>query len=536
MQRFAELFEALDTTTSTNAKVAAIVAYLRSVEPLDAAWATYVLIGRRPKRSVGPALLRRWLGEEAGLPEWLVEDAYASVGDLAETIALLVQPDLARVRASPALGLGEWFEQRILPLRRLEEGAQRTQVTHWWRSLCYRESFLVNKLLTGSLRVGVSRTLVTRALAELLDRPRVEIERGLIGDWQPGVEFWQALSAGTTSTGLLHPYPFYLASPLEQPVVELGDRERWLAEWKWDGIRGQIVRRENECVLWSRGEELITDRFPEIVAAARWLPSGTVLDGEVLAWRGDAPLPFAKLQKRIGRKTVSQAVLGEAPARFLAYDLLERNGADLRAATLRTRRAALAEVLEGAPPELGISQPLHAPDWQSLATLRADARRLGVEGVMLKDWDAPYGAGRQRGAWWKWKIDPLTFDGVMIYAAAGHGRRSNLYTDYTFAVWDGAELVPVAKAYSGLTDAEIRELDRWIRAHTRERFGPVRSVETVQVFELAFEGIAASPRHKSGIAMRFPRILRWRKDKPPAEANTLADLKRVLASQTGQAA
>jgi DNA ligase-1 len=530
VQRFAELFEALDTTTSTNAKVAAMVAYLRSVDPLEAAWATYVLIGRRPKRSVGPALLRRWLGEEAGLPEWLVDDAYASVGDLAETIALLVQPDPALVRESAALGLGQWFEQRILPLHRLEESAQRAQVTHWWRSLCYRESFLVNKLLTGSLRVGVSRTLVTRALAELLDRPRVEIERGLIGAWEPGEGFWHSLGAGTTSTGLLHPYPFYLASPLEQPVEELGDRERWLAEWKWDGIRGQIVRRENECVLWSRGEELITDRFPEVIAAARWLPSGTVIDGEVLAWRGAAPLPVAKLQKRIGRKNVSQSVLAEAPARFRAYDLLERDGEDLRAGALRARRAALAEVLQGAPAEFGLSQPLEAPDWETLGKLRGDARRLGVEGVMLKDWDAPYGAGRQRGAWWKWKIDPLTFDGVMIYAAAGHGRRSNLYTDYTFGVWDGGELVPVAKAYSGLTDAEIRELDRWIRARTRERFGPVRSVDPVQVFEIAYEGIAASPRHKSGIAMRFPRILRWRQDKPAAEASTLADLKRVLAN------
>jgi len=529
MQRFAELFEALDTTTSTNAKVAAMVAYLRSVAPVDAAWAVYVLIGRRPKRSIGPALLRRWLGEEAGLPDWLVEDAYASVGDLAETIALLVQPDAALVQESASLGLAQWFHDRILPLRSQDEATQREQVTRWWRSLCYRESFLVNKLLTGSLRVGVSRTLVTRALAELLDRPRVEIERGLIGEWQPGERFWRELVAGTTASGLLHPYPFYLASPLEQPVAELGARERWLAEWKWDGIRGQLVRREGECVLWSRGEEIITDRFPEIIAAARSLPSGTVLDGEVMAWRDDAPLPFSSLQTRIGRKTVSKAVLSAAPARFVAYDLLEHDGMDLRDGSLRARRDALAALLRDAPPELGISQELPTPDWEGLATLRASARARGVEGIMLKDWESPYGAGRQRGAWWKWKIDPLVFDAVMIYAAAGHGRRSNLYTDYTFAVWDGEALVPVAKAYSGLTDEEIRELDRWIRAHTRERFGPVRSVEPVQVFELAYEGIAASPRHKSGIAVRFPRILRWRQDKPAAEANTLDDLRRVLA-------
>lgn len=536
MQRFAELFEALDTTTSTNAKVAAMVAYLRSAEPLDAAWATYVLIGRRPKRSVGPALLRRWLGEEAQLPDWLVEDAYASVGDLAETIALLVQPDAALVNEAATLNLAAWFQDRILPLRKLDEAEQRAQVTSWWRSLCYRESFLVNKLLTGSLRVGVSRTLVTRALAELLDRPRVEIERGLIGEWEPSEAFWHDLAAGTTASGLLHPYPFYLASPLEQPAQDLGPRERWLAEWKWDGIRGQIVRRENQCVLWSRGEELITERFPEIIAAARALPSGTVLDGEVLAWRDGAPLPFATLQKRIGRKTVSQTVLTQAPARFLAYDLLEKDGVDLRGGTLRARRAALSELLHEAPPALGISQPLHEGSWDGLAALRDKARALGVEGLMLKDWNSPYGAGRQRGAWWKWKIDPLVFDGVMIYAAAGHGRRSNLYTDYTFAVWDGAALVPVAKAYSGLTDEEIRELDRWIRTHTRERFGPVRSVEPVQVFELAYEGIAASPRHKSGVAVRFPRIVRWRQDKPAAEADTLANLKQVLARQSGAAA
>jgi DNA ligase-1 len=536
MQRFAELFEALDTTTSTNTKVAAMVAYLRSVSPMDAAWATYVLIGRRPKRSIGPALLRRWLSEEAGLPDWLVEDSYASVGDLAETIALLVQPDPALVEQAEPLGLAQWFHDRILPLRSLDEVSQREQVTHWWHSLCYRESFLVNKLLTGSLRVGVSRTLVTRALAELLERPRVEIERGLIGEWQPGERFWSDLAAGTTASGLLHPYPFYLASPLEQPAAALGERDRWLAEWKWDGIRGQIVRREGECVLWSRGEELVTDRFPEIIAAARTLPSGTVLDGEVLAWRGDAPLPFSSLQKRIGRKTVSQAVLNEAPARFLAYDLLEKDGMDLRGGTLRARREALEALLRDAPPVLGISHPLESADWESLASLREGARAQGVEGIMLKDWDSPYGNGRQRGAWWKWKIDPLVFDAVMIYAAAGHGRRSNLYTDYTFAVWDGDALVPVAKAYSGLTDEEIRELDRWIRAHTRERFGPVRSVEPVQVFELAYEGIAASTRHKSGVAVRFPRILRWRKDKPAAEADTIADLRQVLALHSGAAA
>jgi len=528
MQRFAELFEALDTTTSTNAKIDAMVAYFRAAEPADAAWATYVLIGRRPRRSVGPALLRRWLGEEAGMPDWLVEDSLAAVGDLAETIALLVEQDPALREESSTLSLADWFEARILPLRDLDEAAQKAAVTRWWRTLRDRECFLVNKILTGSLRVGVSRTLVTRALAALLERPRVDIERGLIGEWQPSAQFWRDLAGGTGADGLLHPYPFYLASPLDRPVAELGARERWLAEWKWDGIRGQIVRREDQCELWSRGEEIISAQFPEIIAAARALPPGTVLDGEVLAWRDDAPLPFAQLQKRLGRKSPGASIMAEAPVRFLAYDLLEKDGEDLRGGSLRARRAAMTQLLVQAPPQIGISAPLPEEDWDTLASLREGSRARGVEGVMLKDRESPYGAGRQRGAWWKWKIDPLTFDGVLVYAAAGQGRRSNLYTDYTFAVWDGDALVPVAKAYSGLTDAEIQELDRWIRAHTRERFGPVRSVDPVHVFELAFEGISASSRHKSGVALRFPRILRWRRDKPAAEADRLEDFRGRL--------
>ena len=295
MQRFADLFEALDTTTSTNARVEAMVAYFRAAHPADAAWATQVLIGRRPRRSVGPAQLRRWLGEESGLPDWLVEDSLAAVGDLAETIALLVEPDPARRDAAAPLSLADWFEARLLPLREQDGIAQRAAVTGWWRTLPYRESLLVNKLLTGSLRVGVSRTLVVRALAMLFGRSRADIERALIGAWQPSAQFWQALAQGSVPGGVSHPYPFFLASPLDRPVEELGPRAQWLAEWKWDGIRGQLVRRGDECVLWSRGEEIITGQFPEIAAAAKSLPAGTVLDGEILCWRGDAPLPFALL-------------------------------------------------------------------------------------------------------------------------------------------------------------------------------------------------------------------------------------------------
>jgi DNA ligase-1 len=534
VRRFAALFEALDTTTATNLKVAAMVGYFRAAPPSDAAWALYILSGRRPRRLLGPALLRRWLVEASGLPEWLVEETYAAVGDLAETIALLVSHDpLGGGAQAPAEAtLAEWFEQRLLPLRGLDEAAQRAAVTAWWRGLAYRESFLVNKLLTGALRVGVSQTLVARALAEALEVPRAHVEHVLTGDWQPTPQFWTRLATpGNDLADPSQPYPFYLASPLEQPPSALGVRADWIAEWKWDGIRGQLVRRAGQAFLWSRGEELVSARFPEIVAAAaRQLRDGCVLDGEVLAWVDERPLPFAQLQQRIGRTRLTPAILAKIPARFLAYDLLELAGVDLRGEPLAVRRAHLQALLSDAPAELAVSPALEAADWDALAGARHAARERGVEGLMLKALGSPYGSGRQRGAWWKWKIEPYTVDAVMLYAHPGHGRRSNLYTDYTFGVWRDGELVPVAKAYSGLADAEIATLDRWIRGHTRERFGPVRSVEPTQVFELAYEGIAASPRHKSGIALRFPRIRRWRHDKPAAEADTLAALRAVLAT------
>jgi DNA ligase 1 len=530
VRRFAELFESLDTTTSTRAKVEALREYFGKADPVDAVWAVYVLIGRRVKRAVGPSLLRTWLLEEAGLPAWLIEETYGSVGDLAETIALLVAREGPGEGTGVDVSLATWFTDRILPLGGQDAAGQRRHVVAWWRDSSYLECFLVNKLLTGALRVGVSRSLVTRALAEHFDQPRVQIERALIGNWSPSTDFWTALAQNAANLHVAHPYPFYLASPLDGLPEQLGPREQWLAEWKWDGIRGQIVCRQGGCSLWSRGEEIITERFPEIVGAP--LPDGTVLDGEVLAWQGERALPFARLQERIGRRKLTAKILRDVPARFVAYDLLESEGEDLRARPLRERRERLSGLLgRVASPVLSISPAVTETSWAALTAVREQARSRGVEGLMLKAWDSAYGTGRQRGSWWKWKIDPFVFDGVLLYAAPGHGRRSNLYTDYTFGVWQGDTLVPVAKAYSGLTDLEIRDLDKWIRAHTRERFGMVRSVDPWQVFELAYEGIAASSRHKSGIALRFPRMLRWRSDKPAAEADTLADLQQVLAEQ-----
>lgn len=528
MRAFAELYDEIDTTTSTNLKVAAMSRYFRSAPPADAAWAAYILSGRRLKRFIGPSLLYRWLVEASGLPEWLVDESYSSVGDMAEAIALLMETDES-TKVATDVPLAEWIDERLLPLRDEDEAQQREAIVGWWRTLPYRECFLLNKLLTGELRVGVSELLVTRALSEVLDVSRADVARRMMGEWQPGAAFWEALKSGDLpATDLSAPYPFYLASPLDEDVQSLGPPADWQIEWKWDGIRGQLIRRNSQCFIWSRGEDLVTERFPEVVEAATWLPNGVVLDGEIVAWRDEAVRPFSDLQQRIGRKKLSAGILREVPVRFLAYDLLEHDGVDIRALPMHERRARLEALLKGAPSVLSLSPLVEAATWEELAALRAESRSRSVEGLMLKARASPYGTGRQRGPWWKWKIEPYSFDAVMVYAQPGHGRRSNLYTDYTFGVWKDGELVPVAKAYSGLSNSEIAELDRWIRAHTVEKFGPVRAVEPVQVFELAYEGIAASSRHKSGIALRFPRIARWRTDKPASEADTLENLQAVL--------
>lgn len=532
MRAFSELYEELDTTTSTNLKVAAMVRYFNSAAPADAAWATYILSGRRLKRFIGPALLRRWLVEASALPEWLVEESSASVGDLAETVALLMESELTRASGTPDIPLATWIEDRLLPLREVGEEQQHAAIAEWWRTLPYRECFILNKLLTGELRVGVSELLVTRALSEVLHIERADVTRRIMGEWRPSAPFWEGLrSTAPPTSDPAAPYPFYLASPLEgDPPETLGPVSNWLGEWKWDGIRSELIRREGKCFIWSRGEDLVTERFPEITAAAAALPDGVVLDGELVAWRDGAIRPFAELQQRIGRKKLSPAILERVPVRFLAYDLLEESNTDIRSLPLHERRERLETLLRNAPDILGLSPAINATTWGELANLRGESRARAVEGLMLKALDSPYGTGRQRGSWWKWKIEPFSFDAVMLYAEPGHGRRSNLYTDYTFGVWSAGELVPVAKAYSGLSNDEIAELDRWIRAHTTEKFGPVRQVEQTQVFELAYEGIAASSRHKSGIALRFPRIVRRRADKPAAEADKLSDLQTVLAA------
>jgi DNA ligase-1 len=528
MHEFAELYRALDETTKTSLKVAAMVRYFRRASAAEAAWAVYFLIGRKPRQIVPVRQLCDWACEVSGVPQWLFGESYDAVGDLAETIALLLPTSQAA--AAALLPLDDWVEKRLLPLRDLEVTRQREGVLQAWRDLDAHQAFVWNKLITAGFRVGVSQQLVIRALAEVSGLDAPTIAHRMMGEWSPTAAFFQMLvgqEAGDSDAS--RPYPFFLAHPLEGDVAGLGDLADWQTEWKWDGIRAQLVRRGGRVFLWSRGEELVTDRFPEIVEAALQLPSGVVLDGEILPCKGGEVLPFQMLQKRIGRKTLSKRLLEEVPVVLMTFDLLEAGGQDVRGEPLHKRRQRLTDLLaQTGDPRLRTSPVLTASMWQELTLQRTQSRELKVEGLMLKRRDSPYGVGRQRGDWWKWKIEPYTVDAVLIYAQRGSGKRASLYTDYTFGVWDKGTLVPVAKAYSGLTDAQILQVDAFIRLHTLERFGPVRTVKPELVFELAFEAIQASTRHKAGVAVRFPRMLRWRTDKRPEDADTLERLRALV--------
>jgi DNA ligase-1 len=530
MKRFAALFATLDATTKTGAKTTALTDYFRAAPEADRVWTVALLSGRRPKRTVNATELRTWAAQAAGIPLWLFEESYTIVGDLAETIALVLP--VATQPTDPGL---DATLRALIRLAGQPAEVRRDFILHHWSILGTEERYVFNKLITGGFRMGVSQGLMTRALAEVTGVDTSEMAHRLMGGWDPATTSFAALT-GAVANGAgagARPYPFALASPLESAPESLGPTEDYLAEWKWDGIRGQIIARPGAFAVWSRGEDLITDRFPEFSPLQDHLPPGTVLDGEIVAWGGTAPLPFADLQKRIGRKSVPKRLLTEAPARFLAYDLLEDAGTDLRDAPLSQRRARLEALIAALPPGLPIlTSDVVGGDWATRVATRAQARGMMAEGLMLKRLASPYHTGRKRGDWWKWKLDPFSVDAVMIYAQAGHGRRANLFTDFTFAVRDGNALVPFTKAYSGLTDAEFTEITRWVGKHTLERFGPVRRVTPELVFEIGFEGIQSSPRHKSGIALRFPRMLRWRRDKGVEDIDHIDALRALLALET----
>ncbi len=572
VEAFAQLYTRLDRTTRLSQKAAALRAYFETADPRDAAWALSVLTGRRLIRAVSSKRLRKWVGEVADLPDWLVNESYDAVGDLSEALALLLPPPTQRGPAGlqPRLqegptGLNPRLQGRaaglqprlhrviqewILPLEHMDEAGQRASLLETWDRLDAGERFVFHKLISGSFRVGVSKKGVINAFAAAAGVEPAVMQHRLLSKWEPTPEAYARLLSGAGGDDPGRPYPFYLADQLDAPPAEaLGDRDLWQAEWKWDGIRAQLIHREGLAMVWSRGEELITGGFPELADVARELPSGTVLDGEVLAWEGARegigsrdepgghPLPFAMLQKRLNRKGVERMLFVDVPVVFMAYDLIEQDGRDLREMPTTQRRERLDAVVQEAAPRcdghLLLSPLIDAPTWASLGLIRGESRARGVEGVMLKRRDTPYRAGRVKGDWWKWKVDPHSVDCVMIYAQRGNGKRASLFSDYTFGVWTGdtpgeGELVPVAKAYTGLTDEELGKVDAWIKRHTLGRKGPVRMVQPVQVFELAFEAIQESDRHRSGVALRFPRMARWRTDKRADEADTLAHLRRLI--------
>jgi DNA ligase-1 len=536
LETFSKLFHNIDETTSTLEKVRVLKTYFQEEDRKNSVWALYLLMGRARKRTVTSKVLRDYFLKLSGLPEWLVEECYFHVGDSAEAITLLLRNtkfETGQSQSVPApipVHLHRWLEERVPALKLMDEEKRRDQIWGWWAELDEKQTFVLNKVLTGSFRVGVSDKLVVRSLSQAIGVPEQVLAHRLMGQWKPDAEFFSKLvSHADDELPLSQPYPFFLAYPLQNEKDVTRNISRWQAEWKWDGIRAQVIRREGQLFIWSRGEDLITDQFPELAKDFGKIPNGTVLDGEIVAWSRGKPLSFNHLQKRLGRKNVSGRDMRETPVHLVAYDLLEHEGEDIRSKSLIERQSLLKEVIKiSGCRYLHISAPFLVKSREGLKAKRENARERGVEGLMLKDMSSSYGVGRRKGFWWKYKVDPFSLDAVLIYAQAGSGKRASLFTDYTFALWKDDELVPFAKAYSGLSNAEIGELDRWIRRNTIERFGPVRSVRPCHVFEIGFDGISLSRRHKSGVAVRFPRILRWRRDKKYPEADTVQSARDLI--------
>jgi len=527
MKRFVQLIQRLELSNKTNGKIGALIQYFEEADEKDKVWVVALFTGKKPKRPVKAALLKQWTIELTGIPEWLFTESYANVGDLSETIALLLPP---AVNASDRR-LHRWIED-LQDLEGKDDEEKKVFILNAWNQLETNERFVFNKLISGNFRIGVSDKMLVNALAKQSSLESAQITHSIMGKWDPyTMTFDEIINGYHVNTESSWPYPFCLAYALDTEPEKLGNISDWQAEWKWDGIRGQIVKRNGELFVWSRGEELVTAQFPELHFLSDMLPDGTVIDGEILVVKDKAVLPFSTLQQRLNRKTISKKLLEEAPIGFFVYDLLEYEAQDFRAEPLRKRREILEELIKGLNSETVLLSPIvTCSSWNELAEARMISRNINSEGIMLKNLNSPYHSGRKRGDWWKWKINPYTVDAVMIYAQKGSGRRASFFTDYTFAVRDGENFVTIAKAYSGLTDKEIKEVNSFVTKNAIEKFGPVRTVKPELVFEIAFEGIAESKRHKAGLALRFPRILRWRKDKNVSEINTLQDLRQLLQS------
>ena len=533
MKHFIKLIEDMADTTKTNTKVDYLVKYFSEMDKESVIWAIFFLFGKRIKRGVPYKLLTEIALETIDLPEWLFYESLTAVGDRSEAISLLLELNDSESNLEHTLQF--WIEKRLIPLQKMSEEQQKKVIKRWWSECDRQEVFIINKLISGGFygRIGVSKGIVLKALEKFCEVPQNTLQYRLMGDWIPNLQFYESLvSKDTTDTDLSQPYPFFLASPLQEALDTLRTVSDWSFEYKWDGIRSQAIIRNKKIFIWSRGEEIVTESFPEVVSELKKLPDGIVIDGELLAYHDKAPLAFSVLQRRIGRigKNISKKILTEAPVRLMVYDLLEYEGSDIRARPLEERRELLAQLIHKSQSAILFSKDLQASNWSEVEDLRSNSRKAQAEGLMLKRKNSTYQSGRKRGDWWKYKVDPLSLDVVMVYAQAGSGKRANYFTDYTFAVWssDKTELIPIGKSYRGLTDEEIKKLDAWIRKNTKEKFGPVRTVKPEQIFELGFDNVLENKRVKAGISVRFPRIIKWRTDKKIDDINTINDAMQLL--------
>ena len=533
MNKFSQLFNDLDESTKTNDRLDHLVKYLIESAPEDSIWVCWFLAGNRIKGAIKTSELRTFASERSGLPLWLLEECYDRVGDLAETISLLVSTE----GEGEIISLSELIGKFIEPMIGMNTEERRQNIFTVWDFLGEKDFLPFHKLLTGGFRMGVSKGNLCKALARVGGVQPAIIAQRLTGNWSPKTLTLEGILNPEDDGGrLCQPFPFCLANPLQEEAENLGSVDDWQVEWKWDGIRAQLINRGGTCMIWSRGDESVGHSFPEVMNAGKWLPGDLCIDGEILAWGQDGLRSFSRLQARLGRKEPGPTILKRDPVRFQAYDLLRLDGIDMRKISLDERREKLEAILSSLPPDfpIGLSPLIEKKSWANLTKLREESRDRGVEGFMLKRKNSIYESGRVKGSWYKWKVDPYLADMVVVSAQLGHGKRSNLYSDYSLAVWDEhGELVTVAKAYSGLSDNEIEKVDQFVRKNITGKFGPVRSVKPILVFEIAFEGARSSGRHKSGVALRFPRINRWRTDKKIEDADTL-EIIRGFTGITGE--
>jgi len=540
LNNFSELFLNLDSSNSTNNKIEVLKNYFLSNDPIDNSWAIYLLTGKSNKRFISGRYLKNLFSELYEYPVWLIDTCYLKVGDSAEVITLLLKnKSTSRKKVLLNISLNELLSKTIPDLSKLNDEEKNFKIKNMWETLPEDNHLIFNKILTGTFRVGVSIGLITKSISKLINIDEEIISHRLMGNFEPSIDSYEFLINKNINLQELNskPFPFLLANTIEDKIFKHSIND-FQFEWKYDGIRMQLIKRSGNVSLWTRGQELVNDSFPELVDKMSHIKDDFVLDGELLVWnfKEQIAFDFSLLQKRINRKSPTRSIQIKYPIIFIAYDLLEINGRDIREIKLENRRIELEKYFSkwhnktenNISAIFKICNLIFPKDWPDALNYKEKSRENNTEGLIIKKKTSIYSSGRKRGIWWKYKVDPMQLDAVLIYAKGGSGRRAGLYTDYSFALWKDKELIKFASAYSGLTNIEIKELDKWIRKNTIEKFGPVRSLKPEMVFEISFEKIQISKRHKSGIAVRFPRITKWRKDKKINDADSLENAYELM--------